>query len=72
SDFAEIGRARMAYVGNELELAVPRSLLDQTGVIAFTFHWADHVADDTGEIPEFGVLGDNAPSRRASYPFAPW
>lgn len=71
SDHTVLGSATMAVAGAELEIAVPRTLLDQDGEVAFTFHWADNTV--TGDAPAaFGALGDNAPNRRASYSFVPW
>ena len=71
ADQAIIGSVPLAFSGTEMELSVPRSMIEQTGEVAFTFHWADNVTSGE-DIPEFGPFGDNAPNRRASYLFAPW
>ena len=60
----------LPYAGDALELSVPRRLIGQGSTPRLTFHWSDNVEED-GAIPEFGRLGENAPSRRASYDFAP-
>ncbi len=56
--------------GAELELSIPRAAVDQADAPPrFTFHWSDNVVNEEGETPPFGVLGDNAPNRRASYDY---
>jgi hypothetical protein len=70
ADGQQVGVARLAYAGAELELAVARGLIGQAGrTPALTFHWADNVAEPDGRVDDFGGRGENAPSRRASYAF---
>ena len=71
-DLAELGTADYQVVGNEMELRIPRSMLGLSGSVSLSFHWADNTEGTGSDVPDFGVLGDNAPNRRASYRFAPW
>jgi hypothetical protein len=55
------------YAGNELEVAVPRGLLQLDGDQAvFDFHWADNPTDLADPI-SLCVNGDSAPNRRFNY-----
>jgi hypothetical protein len=64
-----VGQAQFQVQGNQLELAVPRTLLGKTGSApAFDFHWADNIQGFTG-VAELGVHGDSAPNRRWNYRF---
>jgi len=61
--------AEYRYQRNELELAIPRSVLGLSeGPIAFDFHWADHI-QSLDDIAEFALQGDSAPNRRFDYRF---
>jgi hypothetical protein len=54
-------------VGNELELAVPRSALGLTKLPAtLDFKWADNI-QQTGEATDFTLNGDAAPNDRFNY-----
>ena len=55
------------YEGNELMVAVPRKFFG-SGKLSFDFHWADGI-QKLGDIAEFLLNGDQAPSRRANYHF---
>lgn len=55
------------YEGNEMMVRVPRSYFG-SGKLAFDFHWADGI-QKLGDIEEFFLNGDQAPSRRANYRF---
>lgn len=55
------------YEGNELMVAVPRKFFG-SGKLSFDFHWADGI-QKLGDIDEFLLNGDQAPSRRANYHF---
>ena len=55
------------YEGNEMMMRVPRSYFG-SGKLAFDFHWADGI-QKLGDIEEFFLNGDQAPSRRANYRF---
>ena len=46
-------------------VSVPRSCFGP-GKLAFDFHWADGI-QKLGDIDEFLLNGDQAPSRRANY-----
>lgn len=57
----------MRVVGDQLMIAVPRTLLEQPpGRVCLDFHWADNIGG-YGDINEFLLHGDNAPDRRARY-----
>ena len=55
------------YEGNEMMVRIPRSYF-ASGKLAFDFHWADGI-QKLGDIEEFFLNGDQAPSRRANYRF---
>ncbi len=55
---------------NKLMIEVNRADLNQSGKLAFDFHWADHISK-IGDITEFFLNGDNAPERRANFRFQP-
>ena len=55
------------YEGNEMMVRVPRSYFG-SGKLVFDFHWADGI-QKLGDIEEFFLNGDQAPSRRANYRF---
>ena len=55
------------YEGNEMMVRIPRSYFG-SGKLAFDFHWADGI-QKLGDIEEFFLNGDQAPSRRANYRF---
>jgi len=55
---------------NEIEVEVPRTILNLTDEkLSFDFHWADNIQKD-GDIIEFAISGDSAPNRRFNYRFA--
>ena len=66
-----VGTIQYRVTGNQLELAIPRNLIDQTSDVAFDFHWGDNIKPLAGETEpfNFGVNGDNAPDRRFNYRF---
>ena len=56
-----------AYVGNELEIAVPVSYFKVTNnQLVFSFHWTDN-NQKLLDINEFFINGDSAPDRRFDY-----
>lgn len=64
-----IAEIRYHIKGNELELAIPRKALgfaDPHRPLRFDFKWADNMQKD-GDILEFTVNGDAAPSGRFNY-----
>jgi hypothetical protein len=65
-----VGKAKLAYAGDQLEIRVSRNLLAQTGdTIDFDFHWADNIKK-RNDISEFFLNGDSAPDRRFNYRFS--
>jgi hypothetical protein len=60
-------KAPMRVEGNELMIAIPRSIIGQPkGGVSFDFHWADNI-QKLGDIEEFSLHGDSAPDRRSNY-----
>lgn len=65
-----VGQGMLAVDGNQLELSVARTFVDEADdAPAFDFHWADNIQSFDG-IAELGVNGDSAPNRRWNYRFA--
>lgn len=63
----ELAQLSYRYKGKELELAVPRKLVDLQGnALSFDFHWCDHPVDLKNPI-SLCVNGDSAPNRRFNY-----
>ncbi len=63
------GEIAMRVSGNEMELAVPRSLLGWSAsptLPAFQFKWADNMQQE-GDVMDFTVHGDTAPNARFRY-----
>ena len=57
-------------VGNEMELSIPRSLVQMTnGTPEFYFHWADN-PQQLKDITAFFTDGESAPDRRFNYNFS--
>lgn len=64
-----IARARFAAKGNELQLAVPLSVLGQSAAkIGFDFKWVDNA--DPRDLTTWFTDGDCAPPRRFNYRYA--
>jgi hypothetical protein len=65
-----VGDVPLRVVGDEMHLAVPRSLLGRhaRGRLAVEFKWSDNVPDD-GDVMDFYVHGDAAPDGRFDYLF---
>ena len=63
-----MGTARYRVSGNEIAIAVPRSLLglSEDSPVRLDFHWADNI-QKPDDIREFFVSGDSAPNRRFNY-----
>jgi hypothetical protein len=62
-----VSRLDYRYVGNRLELAVPRNLLGLKGdAFTFDFHWCDNPPDLKDPI-SLCLAGDSAPNRRFNY-----
>ncbi|MHB8338786.1 MAG: T9SS type A sorting domain-containing protein [Ignavibacteriaceae bacterium] len=67
SSWDETANLRYQYTGNQMQIAVPRNLINQTGNdISFYFHWADNI-QKLNDITEFFIDGDSAPDRRFNY-----
>ena len=66
----KIGEAREKWRGNELEIAVPRSLLSlPKGAVKFDFKWADNALSNNPNVMDFTSNGDVAPDLRFNYRF---
>ena len=62
-----VGQAKMRYAGNQLQLSVPRNLLNNANEpLAFDFKWTDH-ATGSGRAADFLDHGDVAPNGRFNY-----
>ena len=66
-----VGTAVRSVRGNELELAIPRSVLNLSAdqPARFSFKWADNIQKDNDPM-EFTINGDAAPNARFKYVFA--
>ncbi len=62
-----VGEAWLRVEGNQLMLGIARDLLglDQNPIL-FDFHWCDNLSHP-GDLGDFLVSGDSAPSRRANF-----
>ena len=66
-EWAKVADVAMRYVGNLLELTVPRELLNLAGEkFTFDFKWADNPAELADPI-SLCLNGDTAPNRRFNY-----
>ncbi len=65
--WVEIARLNYRYKANQLEVAVPKSLLKLKGnATSFDFHWNDNAKDLINPI-SLATGGDSAPNRRFNY-----
>lgn len=65
--WVEAARVCYNYKGNQLELAIPRALLNLKGVaFSFDHHWCDNPTDLKDPI-SLSTSGDSAPNRRFNY-----
>ncbi len=67
-----VGTVSYRVNGNELHLAIPRSLLGLSDVsrpLKLHFKWSDNMQED-GNIMDFYVNGDSAPDGRLNYQFS--
>ena len=63
----EMGVVKYQVKGNELMVAIPRSLLGLTGEsMTLNFHWLDNVTD-VYDLESWFTTGDSAPERRNNY-----
>ena len=64
--WGKIGAAKMAVGADQLELALPRTLIARRGAaLTFDFKWADNA--DPNNMDNWFVDGDVAPNRRFNY-----
>jgi hypothetical protein len=66
-DWKTVATAHYVVKGQALEIAVPRSAIEQSSATpSFDFHWADNI-EGTMAASDFGLHGDSAPNRRWNY-----
>ncbi len=63
-----IGSVNYTVVGSALQMAIPRSLIGETGVVDFEFKWTDSV-ENAGDLLNFYAEGSVAPYGRFNYVF---
>ena len=63
-----VGEIDYKLNGREMQIKIPRSMLQLTGDVNFEFKWHDNMQKQ-GEALEFTVSGDAAPSGRFNYVF---
>lgn len=66
--WVKVAEVEYAVHGSELKIKVPRKLLGQNPTLDFEFKWSDNMQQD-GDIMDFLVNGDVAPSGRFNYHF---
>jgi hypothetical protein len=65
--WADVADVPYTAAGNELQVAVPRSVLGlAAGPVTLDFKWADNI-QQTGDASDFTLNGDAAPNDRFSY-----
>jgi hypothetical protein len=65
--WVEVARVNYHYEGNQLEVAIPRSLLKLKGsTVTFDYHWNDNTETLTDPM-SLSTSGDSAPNRRFNY-----
>ena len=66
----EIGVINYKQSGSKMQIAIPRSLIGETGEkVSFGFHWNDNVSN-VYDLECWFLEGDNAPERRNMYVFS--
>ena len=69
SGWTKVADSDYRYAGNQMELMVPRGLMEMTQPqVAFYFQWADNTGP-LNDISGFFLNGDAAPDRRFNYSF---
>ena len=63
-----IGNVNYAVKGNALQMAIPRSLIGETGTVDFEFKWTDSV-ENPDDLLNFYAEGSVAPYGRFNYVF---
>ena len=67
NQWIEVADLKYSCIGKELEIAVPRKLLQLKGSkLVFDFKWSDN-ADDLTDPISLCINGDTAPNRRFNY-----
>lgn len=69
-NWQKAGEIDYSVSGNKLEIKVPKSLLGISGEPDFEFKWSDNMQND-GDVMDFWLNGDAAPSGRGSYWYRP-
>lgn len=67
-NWSTIAEVDYSYSGNQLEIRIPKAFLAVNSKLDFEFKWSDHMQND-GDIIDFLVNGDVAPSGRFNYPY---
>jgi hypothetical protein len=63
-----VGEANFKVSGNKLEMRIPYSILQLSGKLNIEFKWSDNM-QEAGNLMDFYVNGDVAPSGRFNYVF---
>ncbi len=64
-NWKKVGELDYAVTGNKMEIRIPRALLGE-GALNFEFKWQDNMQQQ-GDIMDFYLSGDTAPSGRFNY-----
>ena len=65
--WVKVAQVSYRYKANQLELAIPKALLQLKGdAISFDYHWCDNPAD-LKDVISLSTSGDSAPNRRFNY-----
>ena len=68
-NWTKTGTATYTVSGNALQVKIPRSALGlDSGAVSLSFKWSDNMQSD-GDIMDFYVNGDVAPSGRFKYAY---
>lgn len=69
-EWSKVGEVDFAVSGNKLELSIPYKSLEISSMPDIEFKWSDNMQED-GNIMDFLLHGDAAPSGRFNYPYHP-
>lgn len=69
SEWKQIGTCVLNVLSNELEIAVPKFMIEAGDAADLYFHWADNM-QKINDITEFFINGDSAPDRRFNYAYS--
>ena len=67
-NWKQVAQVDFNYIGNQLEIRIPRTFLTLKNTLNFEFKWSDNMQTD-GDIIDFLMNGDVAPSGRFNYPY---